>query len=709
MVRFSCFNTQINGHKPKKAGLSFTELMHMLQASSKTQATEAPLSAEQLAFRANGENNRDILCNRIVDYCSDWKSDGLNGKAGFEDKDAGVNQIEASVSAQWLAFGANGENGSKDKTVDYSSVWKSDDTDGKSSFQGEDAGVDQTAHLKKSQSESGLLLKGSTLADEDTEDESHETNGGFFCDLSDEINMLILPDRGNKSSSCTNTGKVPTVLDPFKESSLVNGVSIFSIGDPWKFEKGAGQEFSDTPSSGEHEASSGKLSPQTPHLILRSRSLPHIGTLLPPSEDHIHVQVKSRSSNETKMRLVHELGQDEHCSNTFDYGRSTREWIMPIEEHSNFIEYGSSSDNHHLDNILRKDFKLMRIEEWVDDLQPCFPIEEADEMPHPDDKDRESRTLRGSITPKKTIPGMEAAKRYISSLNPSSTAAQLSNNGLTVIPFLSAFVSLKVVNLSGNGIVRMTAGALPRGLHALNLSKNQISAIEGLRELTRLRVLDLSYNRIFRIGHGLASCSSLKEIYLVGNKISEVEGLHRLLKLSILDLRYNKISTAKCVGQLAANYNSLQAISLEGNPAQKNVGEEQLRKHLQGLLPKLTYYNRQPTKMGTAKDNAERSVRLGVGSHKTSSSRYKSLRKVGGGISRMAASSSGHVGRNHGLGSDRSNGKQGKFPPSNGAKASSRHHNHPGHHQWDVGENMRSLRQELRIRRICSEGTLGAL
>lgn len=56
--------------------------------------------------------------------------------------------------------------------------------------------------------------------------------------------------------------------------------------------------------------------------------------------------------------------------------------------------------------------------------------------------------------------------------------------------------------------VRITAGALPRGLHVLNLSKNSISTIEGLRELTRLRVLDLSYNRIFRIGHGMA-CAGL--------------------------------------------------------------------------------------------------------------------------------------------------------------------------------------------------------
>ena len=114
---------------------------------------------------------------------------------------------------------------------------------------------------------------------------------------------------------------------------------------------------------------------------------------------------------------------------------------------------------------------------------------------------------------------------------------------------------------------------------------------------------------------GLASCSSLKELYLAANKISEVEGLHRLLKLTVLDLRFNKISTAKCLGQLAANYSSLQAISLEGNPAQKNVGDEQLKKYLQGLLPHLVYFNRQPTKASTLKDAADRSVRLGISSH----------------------------------------------------------------------------------------------
>ncbi|CAH8309699.1 unnamed protein product [Eruca vesicaria subsp. sativa] len=146
------------------------------------------------------------------------------------------------------------------------------------------------------------------------------------------------------------------------------------------------------------------------------------------------------------------------------------------------------------------------------------------------------------------------------------------------------------------------------GLHALNLSKNKISAIEGLRELTRLRVLDLSYNRISRIGQGLSNCTLIKELYLAGNKISNVEGLHRLLKLIVLDLSFNKIATTKAIGQLVANYNSLVALNILGNPIQSNVGEDQLRKTVSSLLPKLVYLNKQLIKPKRAKEVLKDSV-----------------------------------------------------------------------------------------------------
>lgn len=82
-------------------------------------------------------------------------------------------------------------------------------------------------------------------------------------------------------------------------------------------------------------------------------------------------------------------------------------------------------------------------------------------------------------------------------------------------------------------------------------------------------------------------------MYLAGNKISDVEGLHRLLKLAVLDLSFNKITTTKALGQLVANYNSLLALNLLGNPIQSNIGDEQLKKAISGLLPKVTYLNKQ--------------------------------------------------------------------------------------------------------------------
>ncbi|KAI4389803.1 hypothetical protein MLD38_001986 [Melastoma candidum] len=40
----------------------------------------------------------------------------------------------------------------------------------------------------------------------------------------------------------------------------------------------------------------------------------------------------------------------------------------------------------------------------------------------------------------------------------------------------------------------------------------------------------------------------------------------------------------------------MQALSLLGNPIMGNMGEEQLRKAVYGLLPKLAYLNKQPIK-----------------------------------------------------------------------------------------------------------------
>ncbi|CAN6479902.1 unnamed protein product [Victoria cruziana] len=242
-----------------------------------------------------------------------------------------------------------------------------------------------------------------------------------------------------------------------------------------------------------------------------------------------------------------------------------------------------------------------------------------------------------SLTPRRPSLPNEVlhANSIIQAMNPLSTIAHVSGMGLKVIPTFSPLCSLRAINLSSNSIVHITPGSLPKSLHTLNLSRNKIVTIEGLRELTRLRVLDLSYNRISRIGHGLSNCVVIKELYLAGNKISDVEGLHRLLKLTVLDLSFNKITTAKALGQLVANYSTLVALNLLGNPVQTNLGEDHIRKTVCSLLPKLAYLNKQPIKPVRAREAAIDSVAKAALGNGSWSSRRSSARRSSQGSSSL--------------------------------------------------------------------------
>ncbi|KAL6867694.1 hypothetical protein ACP4OV_015718 [Aristida adscensionis] len=200
------------------------------------------------------------------------------------------------------------------------------------------------------------------------------------------------------------------------------------------------------------------------------------------------------------------------------------------------------------------------------------------------------------------------ASSIVQTLSTFTSVGHISGMGLKAVPMISVFASLRAVNLSGNLIAHISPGSLPRGLHTLDLSRNKIAVIDGLRELTRLRVLNLSYNGISRIGRGLSSCTAIRELYLAGNKISDVEGLHRLLKLAVLDVSFNRVTTARSLGQLVANYHSLRALNLAGNPVQANVGDETLRRAVSGLLPRLEYLSRQPLRPQRAREAAKDSV-----------------------------------------------------------------------------------------------------
>ncbi|XP_042005844.1 uncharacterized protein LOC121754569 [Salvia splendens] len=293
---------------------------------------------------------------------------------------------------------------------------------------------------------------------------------------------------------------------------------------------------------------------------------------------------------------------------------------------------------------------LWRVNEWVREASsqpPC--LVDGDEPQHEDDiyfpssPEHDASHPQGSSRPPAadTHEEISHANTVTQSLTTNSSVAHITGLGLAVIPSISQFSSLRSVNLSGNLIVHITPGSLPKGLHVLNLSRNKISTIEGLRDLTRLRVLDLSYNRISRIGQGLSNCTLVKELYLAGNKISTVEGLHRLLKLTVLDLSFNKITTAKALGQLVANYSSLIAVNLLGNPIQSNMSEDLLRKTLCSLLPKLALLNKQPINPQKAREiRVDSNAKAALGSSGWSS-RRKPVRKGAA----TGASSSSHSAR----------------------------------------------------------------
>lgn len=110
------------------------------------------------------------------------------------------------------------------------------------------------------------------------------------------------------------------------------------------------------------------------------------------------------------------------------------------------------------EEIPSKDLKIKRIEEWVVDLQHCSPLEGTnDAIPIVDDHHVQKGytvvdNLLAARCDGRVTPGMEAVKKCISSFSAATTSAQLANHGLVVIPFLSAFVSLRALNLSGNAI-----------------------------------------------------------------------------------------------------------------------------------------------------------------------------------------------------------------------------------------------------------------
>jgi len=107
-------------------------------------------------------------------------------------------------------------------------------------------------------------------------------------------------------------------------------------------------------------------------------------------------------------------------------------------------------------------------------------------------------------------------------------------------------------------------------------------------------------------------------------------------------LSFNKITTAKALRQLVANYNSVQALNLLGNPIQSNISDEQLRKAVCDLLPKLVYLNKQSIKPQRAREMLTDSVAKAALGNSSRTPKRRTLKKGGQGGS---SSSSVHRSR----------------------------------------------------------------
>jgi len=96
-------------------------------------------------------------------------------------------------------------------------------------------------------------------------------------------------------------------------------------------------------------------------------------------------------------------------------------------------------------------------------------------------------------------------------------------------------------------------------------------------------------------------------------------------------LSFNKITTTKALRQLVANYNSVQALNLLGNPIQSNISDEQLRKAVCDLLPKLVYLNKQSIKPQRAREMLTDSVAKAALGNSSRTPKRRTLKKGGQG------------------------------------------------------------------------------
>lgn len=390
-----------------------------------------------------------------------------------------------------IIFGRNiasaSENSKPAGSAAIERVWKSEEIK-PSGILEHDIGTHQVRHLKKSQSHGNeLYLDGRDATENGTDDRT------------DRITSPNSLEQSHEAGSSKRVEGSPNLYEKAPRASVsayqgsnqaLNG-SIFSVRDLHHTDKDS-RQLDDTSLYGDQMDNSNSQTPHDSPLMVRSNSMPNIAdSASEKSSPFKYSSHHSRSSDDLRAldmrqtdKSVHEtdeevnqeqdqdrdydmhksgynnnkenLGEDGY-DDAYDYSSLAKDWILPPTDELKLTKFLEGETSNQQAEFPGKDFKFKRIEDWVNDLQHVNLSEEADEITGYDDElPREPVVLNESAAAKvdaiKLTPGMEAAKKYISSLSASATTAQLVSHGLVVIPFLSAFVGLRVLNLSGNAI-----------------------------------------------------------------------------------------------------------------------------------------------------------------------------------------------------------------------------------------------------------------
>jgi len=138
-----------------------------------------------------------------------------------------------------------------------------------------------------------------------------------------------------------------------------------------------------------------------------------------------------------------------------DHLTSANERREPETGDENFKNLQPEYPVQNCDELNPKELHIRRIEEWISQIDVDGGIvEEPGETScsFPSEEPQAEVSIHTVKVDAKSNLGMEVAYNYISSLNATSSSAQMVNLGLVAVPSLSAFTSLRVLNLSGNSI-----------------------------------------------------------------------------------------------------------------------------------------------------------------------------------------------------------------------------------------------------------------